>query len=222
MNEMNIKTSRSGAISSRQWITIAREFLIDKGIAGVKVEPLARALNVTPGSFYWHFKNRPALYDALLRNWLAHNVSPFFELYDEALNDPKEQYLALAYAWILSVKFDPAFDIAVREWGRSSKKVNRLIRIVDHKRISLYENLFIKFGQTPQEAAVRARAMYYHQIGYYAMHIEEPLDKRLLLVPHYAMLFTGTNIFGNCNTADTIHTKLSGFKRKPSDMRKAL
>ena len=108
----------------------------------MKVEPIARALDVTPGSFYWHFKNRPALYDALLRNWLASNVVPFFALYEEAIDDPREQYLALAYAWVLSPDFDPEFDVAVRDWGRSSPKVERLLRTIDYKRIALYEDLF--------------------------------------------------------------------------------
>ena len=208
------KTATAKNISSQDWVKAARAFLIDKGIAGVKVEPLARALDVTPGSFYWHFKNRPALYDALLRDWLASNVAPFFALYEEAVEDPTEQYLALAYAWVLSPAFDPALDFAIREWSRSSAKVNRLLRIIDHKRIALYENLFEKFEQSTGAAAVRARAMYYHQIGYYAIQPDEPLKKRLMLVPHYATMFTGVDIFAGCKTPDQVRAKLIGFRRK--------
>lgn len=201
-------------MSSSDWVAAARRFLIDKGINAVKVEPIARTLGVTPGSFYWHFKNRPALYDELLRNWLENNVTPFFALYREAEEDPVEQYLALAYAWVLSPVFDPTFDVAVREWGRSSPKVNRLLRGINHKRLVLYENLFTQFGHSQNAAAVRARAMYYHQIGYYAIQAEDTLEDRLLLIPHYAQLFTGVDIFANCKTPEEVRFKLVNFKRK--------
>lgn len=214
MNKRMVKANGGRTTSAIDWVGAAREFLISKGIAEVKVEPIARALNVTPGSFYWHFKNRPALYDALLRNWLASNVVPFFALYNEAVDDPHEQYLALAYAWVLSSDFDPAFDVAVRDWGRSTPKVNRLLRAIDRKCIALYEDLFARFGQEPRDAAVRARAMYYHQIGYYAMRIEEPLDDRLMLVPHYAAMFTGVDLMADCQTAQDVRSRLTGFRRR--------
>ena len=39
------------------------------GIDAVAVEPLARRLGVTKGSFYWHFKDRRALLEATLEGW---------------------------------------------------------------------------------------------------------------------------------------------------------
>ena len=48
------------------------------GIANVKVEPLAKALNVTTGSFYWHFAKREDLYDALLQDWYDTNTAPVY------------------------------------------------------------------------------------------------------------------------------------------------
>ena len=41
----------------------------DDGIDAVRVEPLAKALAVTKGSFYWHFADRRALIDAMLAQW---------------------------------------------------------------------------------------------------------------------------------------------------------
>ena len=39
------------------------------GIDTVKVAPLAEQLGVTTGSFYWHFKNRRELLEAMLEYW---------------------------------------------------------------------------------------------------------------------------------------------------------
>jgi len=171
------------SVSRSDWVAEARRTLVKEGIAGVKVEPLARQLGVTPGSFYWHFEARPALYDALLRDWLTNNVAPFDATFERAAAEPREQYLALAYVWVLSPDFDPKFDVAIREWAKTSPKVARLLRWVDNRRIRLYQCIFEGFGHGHENAFVRARTMYYHQIGYYAMAVEEPLDGRLILVP---------------------------------------
>ena len=69
--------SKAGSITADDWVAASRKMLIKRGISDVKVEPLARELGVTPGSFYWHFQNRDALYRALLKQFLATNVLPY-------------------------------------------------------------------------------------------------------------------------------------------------
>ena len=41
------------------WIRAAYAALEAGGIEAVQVEPLGRALRVSKGSFYWHFRDRP-------------------------------------------------------------------------------------------------------------------------------------------------------------------
>src|SRR5207247_4105060 len=43
------------------WLRGARLALLREGPNGVRVEPLARELGVTKGSFYWHFHDREDL-----------------------------------------------------------------------------------------------------------------------------------------------------------------
>lgn len=211
MNIHNVK--KAGKTASKDWVNAAREALIENGIGGVGLRSLAKTLGVTSGNFYWHYKNQQSLYDALLREWIASNVVPFFSLHDSAIEEPREQYLALAYAWILSPEFDPEFDVAIREWSRTEPKVKRLLRAIDHKRMRLYYDIFLKFGHDPHSATVRSRTMYWHQIGYYSMKIEEPIQDRLMLVPYYAFMFTGDSWLSNCVTADEVERALIAFQR---------
>ena len=51
------------------WLRAARLALLHNGPEAVRVEPLARDLGVTKGSFYWHFRDRGALLEALLVEW---------------------------------------------------------------------------------------------------------------------------------------------------------
>src|SRR6266853_3449415 len=58
-------------LSVSDWMRAARLALLHSGPNGVRVEPLARALRVTKGSFYWHFRDRADLLEALLAEWEA-------------------------------------------------------------------------------------------------------------------------------------------------------
>jgi AcrR family transcriptional regulator len=56
-------------LDKNDWLKAARLALLKGGVDAVRVEPLARDLHVTKGSFYWHFKDRDALLDLLLSEW---------------------------------------------------------------------------------------------------------------------------------------------------------
>ena len=58
-------------LSVSDWMRAARLALLHSGPDGVRVEPLARALGVTKGSFYWHFRDRADLLEALVVEWEA-------------------------------------------------------------------------------------------------------------------------------------------------------
>jgi hypothetical protein len=50
--------------------------------------------------------------------------------------------------------------------------------VVDRKRIAVLERIFNDIGYTGKEAHIRARVMYYHQVGYYAMGVQESRKER--------------------------------------------
>ena len=56
-------------LEREDWLRAARLALLRGGVEAVRVEKLARDLDVTKGSFYWHFKDRDELLDLLLREW---------------------------------------------------------------------------------------------------------------------------------------------------------
>jgi len=56
--------------AKEQWLICGLDVLEAQGHAAVKVEPMAAQLNVTKGSFYWHFENRQTFLDELCGYWL--------------------------------------------------------------------------------------------------------------------------------------------------------
>ena len=60
------------ASTTRQaWVNAAYGTFLTDGLAAVRVEPLARSLGATKGSFYWHFADRAELVRAVVDRWEA-------------------------------------------------------------------------------------------------------------------------------------------------------
>lgn len=60
------------------------------GVGAVNVEALARSLDVTKGSFYWHFKSRSALLEAAMVYWREQGTRRIIEDL-ERLPDPRDR-----------------------------------------------------------------------------------------------------------------------------------
>ena len=65
----NIKVTRD------DWLNVAMDVLVSDGVEQVKVMNLAERMAVSRSSFYWYFKSRQELLDALLAKWQATNTA---------------------------------------------------------------------------------------------------------------------------------------------------
>ncbi|WP_279580777.1 TetR/AcrR family transcriptional regulator [Fodinicola feengrottensis] len=62
--------NESTRLSAQDWARAALKAMADGGLAAVAVEPLARTLGVTKGSFYAHYRSRDELIAAALAEWV--------------------------------------------------------------------------------------------------------------------------------------------------------
>ncbi|QGN55646.1 TetR/AcrR family transcriptional regulator [Novosphingobium sp. Gsoil 351] len=170
------------------WVKASRRLLVQSGIEEVKVDVLAKRLKVTRGSFYWHFKNRKDLLDALLQSWRDHKEH---ELSLVEARWPDGGAIEVARVWLSEEASYPRFDMAVRFWGWKTKAVAKIIRDVDDRWIAFFASRFRAEGQSETESFIRARVLYLHQIGYWASGIDEPLSQRLEYMPYYNYVLTG-------------------------------
>src|SRR6187200_2081714 len=81
-------------LSADDWARAALDVIAEQGLAAVAVEPLARRLGVTKGSFYWHFPSREALLVAALERWEDTEQQTVFGSL-EPIPDPRERLRAL-------------------------------------------------------------------------------------------------------------------------------
>ena len=71
-----------------QWLGAGLEALRKGGVSEVRVERLAAALGITKGSFYWHFRDRGELLEAVLEHWAREMTDAEFErIADDPVTD---------------------------------------------------------------------------------------------------------------------------------------
>src|SRR5664279_6276683 len=56
-------------LSAQDWLDQGLRTLAKNGFTALKAEPLAKAMGVSRGSFYWHFADIGAFHAAILRHW---------------------------------------------------------------------------------------------------------------------------------------------------------
>ena len=184
--------SEINQLGKEAWLNAALYSLRRQGVEGVKILSLARLLNVSRTGFYWHFKDRQALLEEILRHWEATNTGNLIRraaAYGESLN---EAIFNLYDCWLDDALFDGGLDLAIRGWARSDAGVKQRLQAADTARQQALEAMFIRHGMSDEQAYTRAMTMLYTQIGYLSMQVAEPVALRIARMPAYAEIISGT------------------------------
>lgn len=156
--------SAVGPPASRdRWIDAALDALAERGVDAVRVEPLARRLGVTKGSFYWHFRDRGALLAALLARWERLATLAIIDEVEAAARTPEAKLRALFQIALASSRM--ALETALRDWARRDRRAERAVRGVDARRMAYLESLFVGLGLTRAEARARGFLAYASLFG---------------------------------------------------------
>lgn len=180
-------------VSADKWLDVACRFLVRDGINGVKIDAMARDLDVSRGGFYHHFKNRADLLDRLLAHWEKSNI--FFDP-PAAQITPEEARRAFLDGFrtlIAQSRFDPDYDLAVRDWAKTDKTARAAVERVDIARTQVFLDLFLALGNSARDAKLRAELLYMHQMGIYLTrtHRRHSARERMQNFVPYMSLLTG-------------------------------
>lgn len=186
------RTPPSHTKATRQdWLRAAKSILIEEGAERVKILPLAERLNVSRSSFYWYFKDRRDLLGALLDFWGETNTRAIVDQANRPADNIFEAINNIFECWVDEALFDPGLDFAVREWSRRSEKVRAVVDKADEARVTALARMFEGHGYVPRDAFIRARVLYFMQIGYYALDLGESIETRMLYIGDYLRSFSG-------------------------------
>jgi len=163
---------RTDNLSAGDWARAALEVLAQGGIEAVAVEPLARRLKVTKGSFYWHFRSRAELLEAALREWETSATREVIALM-EAVADPRERLRRLFREAMPGPPRRRAIELAVSD-AASHPIVAPALRRVVQQRIAYLGECYRRLGFTPEAARHRAVLTYSAYAGALRLIREAP------------------------------------------------
>lgn len=136
------------------WIDEGLRALAAGGPDAVRVEPLAQALGVTKGGFYWHFADRGALLAEMLDRWEHVMVDEVIERVEAAGGDAATRLRRL---FGLGADVDDllAIELAIRDWARRDTDVAARVRRVDNRRMDYLRGLFGELYDDPADVERR-------------------------------------------------------------------
>lgn len=177
---------KSGQLNRESWILGALELLAIEGLEGVRIVPLAKRLGVTSGSFYWHFKNRRELHDAVLAFWEREMTDVAIEKARNSTDAPKERIWKLMEQ-VMEVGM-ASYDLAIWHWAQSDNAAQKIFSRALEKRFQFARWMFEQAGFDEIQAETRGRMMVVYMMGESTLISDDPPKRKELLRLKYQIL----------------------------------
>lgn len=141
-------------VSKAQWVEAAVDILETEGIAGVRVEVLAKRLGISKSGFYWHFEGQEELFAEILDYW-KHEITEVLANNPEVRALPPKNRLTRIAETI--VEFDlTRYEAAITQWALKDKVAARVARKVNRMRLDFVRAAFEELGFRGDDLEMRA------------------------------------------------------------------
>jgi AcrR family transcriptional regulator len=149
-------------LSAQDWINQGLKTLAKSGFTALRAEPLAKAMGVSRGSFYWHFADISAFHAAILKYWrdiAAEQIIAGVEAAAGAEN-PLAALLRRVFGERLTL------ENAVRTWANVDPAARAAVQAIDRRRLGYVEGLMTQSGLATDVARARAQILYWAFLGF--------------------------------------------------------
>jgi AcrR family transcriptional regulator len=166
-------TPRRGVrrLSLADWNEAGFAVLADKGPNALRIDALCERLNVTKGSFYWHFTDMPTYRGALVEAWGTlhdRNRRPFENMPDV---DPRERLAVMMRTLVAPQHW--ALERAMRVWALTDDGAQASVQQSDGRVLRAVRQAFIDYGFEPDDAMLRSFVVFASGVG--IMHASGPI-----------------------------------------------
>ena len=161
------ETSARTRLTPEAWIEAATAVLVDQGIDHVRVDVLAGQLQVTRGSFYWHFRDREDLLRRVLQAWRELSTVQLTKRLAGSRGDPREQLsdvISLPFRGRSAVRA-ARIELAIRAWARRDPMAQEAVDEGDAARIGYHTQIFQALGFKAAEAQMRGFLLYSYEVA---------------------------------------------------------
>ncbi|MBR0711299.1 TetR/AcrR family transcriptional regulator [Bradyrhizobium liaoningense] len=170
-------------LSADDWIKEGLKALAKSGFTALKADPLAKAMGVSRGSFYWHFADLGAFHAAVLKRWREIAAEQIIADVEAAGDEPLQALLRRSFGARLDL------ERAVRNWAAFDATAQGAVRAIDRRRLDYIEQMLGKRGLAPMAATARAQILYWTFLGFAlsgapvpAARLQDMLDELLAMV----------------------------------------
>ncbi|MCL2656043.1 MAG: TetR/AcrR family transcriptional regulator [Betaproteobacteria bacterium] len=165
--------SRS-SLDRKAWIHAANDALAEEGLAGLRVEILAKRCGVTKGSFYWHFRDRQELLDEVLAQWKEGRIRDVSKQAKSEIGQERASIIRAIELYSASRnRRGIQIELAIRDWARRDPKAAAIVAEVDAWRLKRTQNMFTDAGFSEAEAKIRSLLFYAYAFGSSLMIYEQ-------------------------------------------------
>jgi len=185
MPEQKKKTRR---VSKAQWLDMALEVLETDGVAGVRVEILAKRLEISKSGFYWHFKNRDHLLKDVLDYW-SHELTEVITENPQLLSLKPKSRLIKTAEMILEHELT-RYEIPIRQWALQDAVAARAVRKVNRLRLDFIGGAFSELGFKGDDLDMRTMLFTCYHSWEAPMFREVTRKRRRELIPKRIELLT--------------------------------
>jgi len=152
-------------LSVQDWVDLGLKKLARNGFTALKAEPLAKAMGVSRGSFYWHFADIGAFHAAVLDRWREVATEQIIAGVETAKTqnggeDPLAVLLRLTFGRKLLL------EKAVRSWAANDARARAAVVAMDRRRLDYIEGLLKQAGLAEEVARARAQILFWAFFGF--------------------------------------------------------
>lgn len=155
---------RATRLSVDDWIDASFELMATDGVSGVKITRLCERLEVTKGSFYWHFADINELMEAIADKWCDTQNDTVRGLKGLESVDVEQRLQIMAELLIDQRTW--AVESAVRDWARNYEKIADAVRELDNRIFDVVRRSLLDLDFDADEARLRAGILVYSGIGF--------------------------------------------------------
>lgn len=148
-------------LSKSAWVRQGLVTLAEEGPGGLKVGPMAARLDVSRGSFYWHFRDIADFRTQLLATWQEATTGQVIRELDARTGQPGGLSLLLRR----TLRPGRGLERAVRAWAAEDPEAAAAVAAVDTRRLARVEALLREAGVAPRHAGPRAAFLYWAYLG---------------------------------------------------------
>lgn len=153
---------KAARFTKKDWLAFGLRRLAAHGPDALKLTALCTAADKTIGSFYHHFKDQSAYFEALLEYWKKKNTRDVIE----QLSALPQSAGKAKHLEIIAMAMDQAEDIGIRILAQQNAMALDTVAEVDRMRIDFMTDLYRdQLGLSDQDAALLAQLEYAAFVG---------------------------------------------------------